>query len=71
MNNQIIIHPNEEGGIAVIHPAPGINMTIEEVAKKDVPKGLPYIITTVDVLPPDRYFRNAWTTDFTNAPINQ
>lgn len=38
-------------------------LTIEEIAKKDVPPGLPYRITTTDKIPQDRYFRAAWTDE--------
>jgi len=59
---QVIIFPNDEGGVSVIIPAPEAleTMTIEEIADKDVPAGKPYkIIDTADV-PTDRTFRNAW-----------
>lgn len=55
-----IIYPTDEGGVAIIVPAPECGMTIEEIAAKDVPEGKEYkIIDTADV-PSDRTFRNAW-----------
>lgn len=55
-----IIYPTDDGGVAVIIPAPECSLTIEEIAAKDVPAGKPFkIIDTVDV-PTDRTFRNAW-----------
>ena len=55
-----IIYPTDEGGVAVIVPAPECGLTIEEIAAKDVPAGKPFkIIDTADV-PSDRTFRNAW-----------
>lgn len=58
--NQRIIYPTDEGGVAVIIPAPECGLTIEEIASKDVPAGKPYkIIDTADV-PTDRTFRSAW-----------
>ena len=58
--NQRIIYPTDEGGVAVIVPAPECGLTIEEIAAKDVPAGKPFkIIDTADV-PTDRTFRNAW-----------
>lgn len=55
-----IIYPTDEGGVAVIIPAPECGLTIEEIAAKDVPAGKPFkIIDTTDV-PTDRTFRNAW-----------
>jgi hypothetical protein len=57
---QRIIYPTDEGGVAVIIPAPECGLTIEEIAAKDVPAGKPFkIIDTADV-PTDRTFRNAW-----------
>ena len=37
--------------------------TIQEIAEKDVPAGKPYKIVSVDDLPSDRTFRNAWEAD--------
>ncbi len=55
-----IIFKNEEGGVSVVVPAPNTGISIEEVAKKAVPDGVPYkIVATADV-PSDRTFRNAW-----------
>ena len=55
-----IIYPTDEGGVAVIVPAPECGLTIEEIAAKDVPAGVEYkIIDTADI-PSDRTFRNAW-----------
>lgn len=58
--NQRIIYPTDEGGVAVIVPAPDCGLTIEEIAAKDVPKGKPYRIVDVADIPTDRTFRNAW-----------
>lgn len=59
---QRIIYPTDNGGVAVIVPAPEYleTHTIEELAAKDVPEGKPFkIIDTTDV-PTDRTFRDAW-----------
>lgn len=60
-----IIYPNEDGGVAVVIPAPNTKYTIEEIALKDVPKGKPYRIIEHTDVPTDRTFRNAWEGDFT------
>jgi len=55
-----IIYPTDDGGVAIIVPAPECDLTIEEIAAKDVPVGKTFkIIDTADV-PSDRTFRNAW-----------
>ena len=60
--NQRIIYPTDDGGVAVIVPAPEYlaEHTIEELAAKDVPAGKPYKIVDVADIPTDRTFRNAW-----------
>ena len=58
--NQRIIYPTDDGGVAIIVPAPDCGLSIEEIAAKDVPAGKSFkIIDTADV-PTDRTFRNAW-----------
>jgi hypothetical protein len=37
--------------------------TSSEIAAKDVPAGKPYKIVSVDDIPSDRTFRNAWTVN--------
>lgn len=59
--DQRIIYPTDDGGVAVIVPAPGCGLTIQEIAKKDVPDGKPFQIVSVEDIPDDRSFRNAWT----------
>lgn len=77
--NQRIIFQNDEGGVSVIVPSPNClqEHTIEEIAAKDVPAGKPYKIVSVDDIPSDRTFRNAWTineadlTDGVGAESNE
>jgi len=63
-----IIYPTDEGGVAIVIPAPEAleTMTIEEIAAKDVPEGKPFKIVDVSDIPADRTFRDAWEADFTN-----
>jgi len=56
-----IIYPNDDGGVSIIVPSPSANLTIEELAAKDVPQGKPYQIVNVEDIPSDRTFRDAWT----------
>lgn len=60
MNDKRIIYPTDEGGVAVLIPAPECGLTIEEIAAKDVPEGKPFKIVDVSDIPTDRTFRNAW-----------
>ena len=61
--NQRVIYQNDEGGVSVIVPAPNCGLTIEQIAKKDVPTGKPYKIVEGNEVPSDRTFRNAWEVD--------
>lgn len=60
MENPRIIYPTPEGGVAIIIPAPDCGLTIEEIAAKDVPAGVPFRIVEAADIPADRTFRNAW-----------
>lgn len=51
-------------GIAVMHPTGEI--PFDDVCKKDVPAGVPYLIIDDSDIPTDREFRAAWEADFTN-----
>ena len=58
--NERIIYQNDEGGLSIIIPSPDCELTIEEIAAKDVPEGKEYKIVDVSEIPEDRTFRNAW-----------
>lgn len=62
--NKRIIYPTDDGGIAVVIPTEECNLPIEQIAKKDVPAGRPYLIVDASVIPADRTFRGAWEADF-------
>ena len=57
-----IIYETEEGGVAVLIPAPEYlqDHTIEELAAKDVPEGAKFEIVKDADVPSDRTFRGAW-----------
>lgn len=62
MTNRII-YKTDGGGVAVIIPAPDCGLTIDQIAAKDVPTGLPYKIVDVADIPSDRSARDLWTVD--------
>ena len=43
-----------------------MELTIEQIAEKDVPAGVPYKIIDVADIPADRTLRNTWKVDMTN-----
>lgn len=59
---QRIIYQTDEGGVAVIIPAPEAleQYGIEAIALKDVPAGKPFKIVNTEDIPTDRTFRDAW-----------
>lgn len=62
---RFIIYPNQEreGAIALVIPTG--EHAVEEVARKDVPAGVPYLFVTRDQFPDDDFF-DAWQADFSN-----
>lgn len=60
---QRIIYQTDEGGVAVIIPTADSGLTIEEIARKDVPLGVRYSIVDTDTIPTDRTFRSAWEVE--------
>jgi len=65
MSLQCIAYPIADG-VAIIYPA-APNFTPDQIAKKDVPEGIPYVILNAADVPKDRTFRDAWVVDF-SAP---
>jgi hypothetical protein len=60
-----IIYKNPDNSVSIIVPSDNALkiMSIEDIAKKDVPTGLKYKIVDVSEVLSDREFRNAWTID--------
>lgn len=56
-----IIYLTPVGGVAVIVPTG--ELAVAEVARKDVPAGIPYKIIDAADVPSDRTFRAAWEAD--------
>lgn len=59
----LIVYPRRDGGVCVLHPQ-DLEMSVEDIAKKDVPAGRPFKFLDPSLLPSDRYFRDAWEVDF-------
>ena len=59
-----IIYPTAYG-ISVIHRADE-SISFEDLANKDVPEGLPYLIVEDSDIPSSRELRLAWAADFSN-----
>lgn len=61
--NKVILHPRDGGGIAVVSPCE-CGLTLEQIARKDVPAGMPFLIVDRSELPSDLTYFEAWTADF-------
>jgi hypothetical protein len=57
MQDKRVIYPNDDGGVSIIVPAPGVTL---EQALAAVPHGKPYQVIDVADVPTDRTFRDAW-----------
>jgi hypothetical protein len=64
--SKLIVFKSEEGRAILVIPAPNCEIPVEEIARKDVPAGLPYHIVDAAQIPTDRTFYEAWEADFTN-----
>lgn len=60
MSNLRILYPKPEGGVVVLIPALDCGLTVEQIAAKDVPAGVPFRIVEASVIPEDRSSRNDW-----------
>lgn len=58
-----IIYQTNDGGVAIVIPAPNCGLSIEEIARKDVPLNTRYAIVDTDTIPTDRTFRAAWEVE--------
>jgi hypothetical protein len=55
-----IIYETDNGGVAVMTPNLDIGLTIDEIAKKDVPEGKAYFTIDYKDIPKDLTYRNSW-----------
>ncbi len=64
--SKAIIYLSEQGTISLVMPSLDCGLTVEEIARKDVPAGRPYLIVSESDLPEDHIFFAAWEADFSN-----
>ena len=58
-----IIYREDDGSVSIVVPVKNCDLTVEQIAKKDVPTGKKYKIVDVSDISSDRSFRDAWTAD--------
>lgn len=67
LNDSRIVYMDPNAGTMVmVIPSPFCGLTLEQIAKKDVPAGAPYLIVSVSDLPTTSEFQHAWEADFSN-----
>lgn len=64
MNDKVILYP-QDGKIVMCFPCE-CGLEIDEIARKDVPAGLPYLIVDRSSVPDDFRFSDAFECDFSN-----
>ena len=62
MMRERIVYPIGES-IAVLVPCE-CGLTVTQIAQKDVPAGVPFVIVDATDIPTDRTYRTAWRCDF-------
>lgn len=61
--DKTILFPRDDGGLVFVYPC-ACGLTVEDIARKDVPAGKPFLIVDNADLPTDRTYIDAWTADF-------
>lgn len=61
----VVVYKQSNGVAAVFYPAAGTIAT--SVAKRVVPKGVPYWISPIGSIPTDRTYRELWEVDLSTA----
>lgn len=61
-----IIYKNSDNSVSIIIPSMECGLSIDEIALKDTPRGVPFKFISKEDLPTDRTYRDAWEADFSN-----
>ena len=59
------------GQVYVVNPNANSPLTLEQIAQKDVPNGVPYQIVDDSIIPASRENRNEWKLNGNNIEIDQ
>jgi len=65
MSKEYVIFPHVDGTISILILGP-CGLSTQEIARKDVPDGVPYKIVQAADMPADWDFSEAWEVDFSN-----
>lgn len=64
-----IVYLNDDGNLSIVFPVDQsiCGLSVEDIAKKDVPVGKPYLIVNDSDLPSENFdYASAWEADFSN-----
>jgi hypothetical protein len=61
-----IIYVDDNGAVVLCWPSTACGLSVEEIAKKDVPAGKPFKIIDSDLLPQEVLFYDALEADMSN-----
>lgn len=64
--NKVIVYQTEGNGACVLFPMLECGLTLEQIALKDVPAGVPFFYMDQALVPPDLEYCMAWEADFSN-----
>ena len=57
--DKVILYPGDSDSLVTCFPC-DCGIPVEEIARKDVPAGKPFLIVDVADLPTDAQYRDAW-----------
>ena len=67
---KIIVFTNDAGKVSIMSPSLNSGLTLEQIAEKDVPDSIPYIILDESELP-DRADRDRWVIEGSSVIIDE
>lgn len=66
--SKVIIYQSDNGGVTLVIPVVDCGLTVEEIARKDVPPATRYAIIDAKDVPSDHTFFDAWEVE--HADLN-
>jgi hypothetical protein len=62
----LIVFPGDDGSVVFCYPVLDCGLSLEQIARKDVPAGKPFILLGDEDVPHDHTFFAAFEADFSN-----
>jgi hypothetical protein len=64
VNPRIVYMDPNTNTMVMLVPSPFCGLTLDQIAAKDVPAGVPYLVVDVSDIPTTSEFQHAWEADF-------